>query len=597
MNKMYRAMIAAGMILALSPAYAEIPQTYKDIVEKTISNNPEVQAKLHEYTASLEGQKAAKSNYYPVADIIYKARSQEQVVTSFNNTQTPNSQAQFVISQMLFDGFATPSQVNRLGHTARVRYYELQAAMQSIALDISRAYIDVQRNRQLVEFAESNYVAHKQMFDKIEERVVAGVARKVDLEQASGRLALAEANLLTEVTNLQNVTARFQRLYGDLPPATLPKLVMNEIDDALNANQSLETAYRMNPTFLAAAENILATEQEVRGNRAGYLPQINLRGTANPYTSTNGENSSLAADTLELTASFNLFRGFKDQANIAQAAENLNRSFDLRDKACRDVRQEVSIAQNDIVALKEQITYRNQHQLSIEKAREAYRKQFDIGQRSLLDLLDTENEYFQARRTYTNAINDLNVAYARTFAGEGTLLNKVGVIRGDLPEISQSEDNQNYAICTAVAPEMLTVDKAALLAAASSNANDKMIEKKETIVLSDKVKPPVEFETNSAKLKSVSFPVLDNAVKVLKEWGDAKVEVAGHTDKRNTSKADYNLNLSKKRAHAVADYLVKKGIDRSRLTVTGYGFDMPIAENDPITGNNENRRVELIRQK
>jgi len=510
---------------------------------------------------------------------------------------------------MLFDGFATPSQVNRLGHSARVRYYELQAAMQAIALEISRAYVDLQRSRELVEFAESNYVAHKQMFNKIEERVVAGIARAVDLEQASGRLALAEANLLIEVTNLQNITARFQRLYGDLPPSNLPKLDLNEVSEALNANQSLKTAYTMNPTFLAAAENILATEQEVRGNRAGYLPQVNLRGTTNPYTSSNGENSNSAADTLELTASFNLFRGFKDQANVAQAAENLNRSFDLRDKACRDIRQEVSIAQNDIVALKEQISYRNQHQISIQKARLAYRKQFDIGQRTLLDLLDTENEYFQARRTYTNAVNDLNVAYVRTYAGEGTLLNKVGVIRADFPEINQSEDNQNYAICTAVAAEMIVVDKVALLAAATSNANNKVIEQKatienkeaienkETIVLSSKVKPPVEFETNSAKLKSVSFPVLDNAVSILKQWGDANVEVAGHTDKRNTSKAAYNLDLSKRRAQSVADYLVKKGIDISRLIVTGYGFDMPIAENDPITGNIENRRVEIIKQK
>ena len=112
-----------------------------------------------------------------------------------------------------------------------------------------------------------------------------------------------------------------------------------------------------------------------------------------------------------------------------------------------------------------------------------------------------------------------------------------------------------------------------------------------------KVKPLVEFEENSAEIKSVVFPVLDNAVSVLKQWGDAKVEVAGHTDKRNTSKAKYNLDLSKRRAQSVADYLVKKGIDKSRLIVTGYGFDMPIAENDPITGNNDNRRVELIKQK
>ncbi len=596
MNNTHRLWITVTLLLSFNVANAEVPQVYKDIVEKTISNNPEVQAKLHEYTASLQEQKVAKSNYYPVADIIYRARSQQSVIPNINNTEAPDSQAQFVITQMLFDGLATPSQVNRLGHAARVRYYELQAAMLRVALDISRAYIDVQRSRELVGFAERNYVALKQMFDKIEERVNAGVARKVDLEQASGRVALAESSLLTELANLQNVSANFQRLSGEMPPANIPLIDMNGYE-VPNAKQALETAYQKNPNFLAAAEDILATEQEVRGNRAGYLPQLNLRGTTNPYTSRNGINSALAADTLELTASFNLFRGFRDQAIVAQAAENLNRSFDIRDQVCRDVRQEVSIAQNDILVLKDQVKYRKQHQLAIENARLAYRKQFDIGQRSLLDLLDTENEYFQASRSYVNAVNDLNVAYARTYASEGTLLNKVGVTRGDLPEINQSEDNENYAICTAEAPEMFAVDKAALLAAASSAANDMMLETKAAIMPSDKIRPPVEFEENSAKLKPSSYAVLDSAVKVLKEWGDAKVEVAGHTDKRSGSETDYNLSLSKQRAQSVADYLVTQGIDSARLIVNGYGFNMPIAKNDPITGSFENRRVELIRQK
>ena len=203
----------------------------------------------------------------------------------------------------------------------------------------------------------------------------------------------------------------------------MPAIDFSEDKSVLNIGETIKTAYQNNPSFLAAAENILATEQEVRGQRSGYLPQIDLKGTANPYVSTNGENSGLAADMLEVTASFNLFRGFRDQANVARAAENLNRSVDLRDIACRDVRQEVSIAQNDIVTLKEQVAYRNQHQLAIEKARVAYKNQFDIGQRTLLDLLDTENEYFQARRAYTNTTNDLSLAYARTYAGVGSLIN------------------------------------------------------------------------------------------------------------------------------------------------------------------------------
>ncbi|MDG1820406.1 MAG: TolC family outer membrane protein [Methylophilaceae bacterium] len=588
-------------IFVVNVAHAEMPQTFKEIVEKTVASNPQVQAKLHEYTASLQQQKVAKSNYYPSADIIYTARTQQQVISNVGNIQTPDSQAQLVISQMIFDGLATPSQVNRLSYTARVRYYELQAAMQTTALAITRAYVDVQRALKLVEYAEDNYVRHKQIFDHIKDRVNAGVTLKADLEQVSGRLALAEANLLTETTNLQNVSARFQNLYGELPPVNLAEVQFLEDADLLDANRALETAYSKSPAFLASAENILATEQEVRGNRAGYLPQVNLTGKTNPYTSTNGQNSSLAADTLELTASFNLFRGFKDQSQVAQAAENLNKSFDLRDQACRTVRQEVSIAQNDVVILKAQINYRNVHQLSIEKARAAYRKQFDHGQRTALDLLDTENEYFQARRNYTNAVNDLNNAYARTYAGQGVLLGKIGVQRADLPEIGQSEDNQNYAICSGVPAETMAVDKQALLARANllvaAEAKPVITPAPEKIILSDKVKPPVEFETSSAVLKSSSYPVLDNALMVLKEWGDAKVEVAGHTDRRNTSKAAFNLKLSKKRAQSVANYLIKNGIAKDRLIINGYGYNQPIAENDPISGNIENRRVELIRLK
>jgi len=599
MHKFFRGVMVAAMLLAVNAANAAIPQEYKDIVEKAITTNPNVQEKLHQYTASLQTQKAAKSNYYPHADIIYKARKQQEMTANIGNTETPDRQAQFVLNQMLFDGFATSSEVNRLGHTARVRYYELQAAMESVALDMTKNYIDVQRNRALVGFAEHNYVVHKQLFGRIEERVQAGVARKVDMEQAGGRLALAEANLLTEMTNLQNVEARFQNIYGDVPPAGLPELGFDIDADVgiMDANDALTNAYKMNPSFLAAAENILASEQLVSVKRSGYMPKVDLQAKTNPYVSDNGENSSLVADTLELTAQFNLFNGFKDQANIAESAEMLKRSYDLRDKACRDIRQEVSISQNDVVTLKEQVEYRNQHQLAIEHAREAYQKQFDIGQRTLLDLLDTENEYFQARRTYTNTVNDLNYAYARTYAGEGVLLNKVEVVRGDLPEITQSEANQLHAACEGSAPLMINVDKEALLAAAAKLAQDELMKTEEKVVLDDRVEPPVEFETRRAVLNSSSFKVLDKAAQVLKEWGDAKVEVAGHTDRRNTSKAAYNLRLSKKRAQAVADYLVKKGVDKSRLIIKGYGFDNPVAENDPIEGNSANRRVELIRKK
>ncbi len=601
MMRIFKLFALMAMLVISNITQAEVPTEIKDIIEKTIASNPEVQARFHNYMAAIQDQKAAKGGYYPHADIISTLRSQESLTSNVGNTESPDSLTQLAITQMLFDGFATPSEVNRLGHMARVRYYELQSVMQEIAMETLKASIDVQRYRTLIGFAESNYAVHKQLFDRIEERVNAGIARRVDLEQASGRLALAEANLLTEMTNLQNVTARFQRLTNELPPESLPEVGFVKDDFIEDANQSLMLAYQQNPELLSAIENIVASQQDVRGKKGKYYPRLDLQGRKTLDVSSNGENSSLAADMIELKATFNLFNGFTDQARIAQANQTLNRSMDLRDKACVDIRQTVVIAHNDVISLTEQLNYRNQHQLSIEKAREAYRKQFDIGQRTLLDLLDTENEFFQARRTYTNTESDLHIAYTRTYAGEGELLNKIGVMRGDLPDLGKADYNENYAICQAVAPEMIKIDKANIVANAKplSTATKKMIQDKEPekVVLSDKVIPDVQFETNSAKIKPVSYPVLDNAIKTLKEWGDSGVEVAGHTDRRKTSGAAYNQKLSEDRARAVSNYLGKHGIDVKRLTVKGYGFNNPVAENDPIVGNKENRRVELIRQK
>ncbi|HYP67207.1 MAG TPA: OmpA family protein [Thiobacillaceae bacterium] len=104
----------------------------------------------------------------------------------------------------------------------------------------------------------------------------------------------------------------------------------------------------------------------------------------------------------------------------------------------------------------------------------------------------------------------------------------------------------------------------------------------------------VNFDNDSAKLHYAADEILDKAAATLKEWGDVKVEVAGYTDSVNTD--EYNLELSNRRANAVRDYLISKGIDASRLTAKGYGESNPIADNGTAEGRAKNRRVELIPQ-
>ena len=452
--------------LLVSTAQAETLVPLKQMVEKVITSNPEVQAKYHAYLGSGYEQDVIRGGYLPKLDVQSTYRKQEEInsVRNTDGTAIPRWNNELVLRQMIFDGFATPNEVSRLGHAKRVRYYELQSTMQDITLEFMRGYIDTLRYRELTEYAKTNYVVHKQLFDKIKERVDAGVARRVDLEQAAGRLALAEANLLTEATNLHDVTARIQRLLGELPPATLEQPEFYKAGAEATAVEALRLAYLQNPNILSTSEDIQATKDEVKTKEGKYYPRLDLQARKNLGTSSDGRNSTNAADVLELTMNFNLFNGFSDKAAISQTLEKLNTSNDFRDKACVDTRQLVTIAYNDIAQFKEQLSYRDTHQKSIENAREAYRKQFDIGQRTLLDLLDTENEYFQAKRSFTNTQYDIQTAHARLYAGQGELLNKIGSTRQGLPEVTRETYMDAANVCEAIAPAQVTIDKAALMA-------------------------------------------------------------------------------------------------------------------------------------
>jgi OOP family OmpA-OmpF porin len=101
----------------------------------------------------------------------------------------------------------------------------------------------------------------------------------------------------------------------------------------------------------------------------------------------------------------------------------------------------------------------------------------------------------------------------------------------------------------------------------------------------------VMYDFNSAEIKSEAYPMLDEAVSILKENPEMKVEIDGHTD--NKGSAAYNMNLSERRAKAVMKYFVDHGVEAGRLTTKGFGFTKPAASNATKEGRAKNRRVEL----
>ncbi|MDE2594130.1 MAG: TolC family outer membrane protein [Burkholderiales bacterium] len=418
------------------------PSGLSSAVQKAITNNPEVTARLNALRAASNEQDVAKGGYLPSVDLSANVGRDSNRITS----RTPEAQnlnrngIALTATQVLWDGQVTRKEVERLGHTRLTRYFEFLASSEDTALEATRAYLDVQRFRKLVALAEDNYVQHKYAFDQLQSKVKAGVGRGVDSEQANARLALADSNLTTEVANLHDVSARYLRVVGEAPASPLPDVGgLNRGIQARNADATNQALAR-NASISAAVENYRAMQAQAQERDSAYQPKVEARvraGMGKNYESVLDEKR---ATTAEVLLNWNLFNGGSDRARVRQYADLVNQAADQRDKACRDARQTMAIAHNDIAKLQSQLTSLDRNVLAIEKARDAYRQQFEIGQRSLLDLLNAENELYTAKRSYAMAEYDLQLAYARTQAARNTLLSTLGLAPQDDGTSEQTKD-------------------------------------------------------------------------------------------------------------------------------------------------------------
>ena len=577
-----------------------LPEPMIQAARKAVATNPEVQARWHGFLAASNERDVARAGYFPQIDL-RASTGRETRVTPVQSFGTYNfNGTQLTLNQMLFDGFFTPNEVKRLGYAKLTRYYELAEASETAALEAVRAYADVLRYRELTDAATQNYIEHKQITGLVEERSKSGVGRGVDVEQAVGRLALAESNLLTELTNLQNVSARYLRIVGEKPPVTLPVLpdkfaigTMPTSTDVL-----MRDGLSNSPTLNAAFENVRAFKTAIDTRKSAYYPRLDLRAYQNRdrNQTTFGVPGRTRVEGVELLLTYNLFRGGADTARERQAVELHEQARDLQEKACRDVRQTLSIAYSDVKSLSEQLRYLDQHRLSTEKSQQAYRQQFDLGQRTLLDMLNSQNEYFEANRAYISARHNLIVAQARTLSGMGQLVSSMNVNRVDMPSLQDAGQDRAGRLDPS---ELCPTDDSVLESMEKIKAG-LVIPVRTRVVAPPSSIPPASkislaadttFDFNKAVLKADGKNKLDALADSLKGVAVDVVIVVGHTD--SVGSDAYNQRLSLARANSVKSYLVSKGMVSERIRTEGRGESQPVADNSTEEGRARNRRVEI----
>ncbi len=470
MNKKTRLHLTASMLIGVigisssSNIRAEETLSMKKAVEVAILTNPEILQAYKNYESVVNDREAAFGRYLPSVDFTTSAGAEDRhdPLVVANNNRYFRSQNSLSLKQVIFDGFATKNEVARLDHTSKARLYELENMSQYIASEVSRSYIDLVRYKTLKGLAESNYISHKIIFRQILIKAKAGVGKSSDADQALSRLYLATYNLSVESSNLHDAEVRYQRLTGQLPPKEIDKNIPIMKDIPKDSVAAIKQAQLHNPSLLATIEDTLSQRALVDNKGAAFMPKVEFRARADRGEDLNGYAGSHRNDVAEVVVSWNIFNGFTD-INLKRKEQSLfEASVDRRDKTCRDIRLEVELAYNDINKLTKQSTFLDTRIISTEKTRDAYRKQFEIGQRTLVDLLNAENELFDAKRLYTNVSSEMLIANVRTHYQMGSLLNILGLTRyankeAPLQQLA-SNDGANIAACPAEAVAEVTTN-------------------------------------------------------------------------------------------------------------------------------------------
>jgi adhesin transport system outer membrane protein len=413
--------------------------TLQEAVEVAVKTNPDVLAASNERNAVSKQIDQAKAGYLPTVDLAvgtgYESTDSPvtRTATSHTNVHKNRDEASINLRQMLFDGLETKNEVRRQMARTDSRAYSVFGAAENTGLDAVQAYLNVLRRQKLVELAATNLEAHERTHDQISLRSERGVGRKSDMDQSLGRVALAKANLMAEESNLRDQETSYSRIIGEeaenlstpeiLPfmlPETLEEAIAQAIDNhpiLKSANADLESAKAQHDTALAP-----------------FYPRVDFELGATANNDLDGVDGHSNDVTAMFRLRYNLLNGGKDSARREETAYLINQAAEVRNNTQRQVEESVKFSWNALQTVRRQMEYFKLHVESSKNSRDAYRQQFSFGQRTLLDLLDSENELFVARQALVNAQYDELYASYRVLNSMGELLQSLNV---QLPEATQ----------------------------------------------------------------------------------------------------------------------------------------------------------------
>ncbi|MEZ8100909.1 TolC family outer membrane protein [Vibrio bivalvicida] len=414
--------------VALSfPAHS---QTLEQAVAFTITTNPEIKASYNEFKSKYFDAEASGGAYMPKLDLDAGIGYEAVDLASGTENELTRKEATLTLTQLLWDGSATLNDMDRTAADAESVRFQLMSDAQDIALQVTKIYLDATKAYEVLALSESNLTVHKEIYSDIKKRVDSGIGSTADLSQVEARLAKAHGNLLAAQNNLFDVHTQFKRIVGQSPQGlTFPRADQTAIP--FTVDEALDTAFNSHPVVKVAQADVDSARFQYDQTKGVNYPTLSIEANQTWRDDAGGIEGGSDEFSAMLRMRYNLYNGGSDSDRTESAAYQLNKAKDFRDRTYRSVEEGLRLSWSALDLTVQQKDFLADHVDSASDTVIAYEKQYKIGKRTLLDLLNTENELFEARKGYLDAKYDEQYAKYRVMNATGNLL---AALRVDTPQ-------------------------------------------------------------------------------------------------------------------------------------------------------------------
>ena len=392
-----------------------------------ISTNPETGVVQNNRRATDEELRQAKGLYLPSVDV--------RADTGYEHSDDPGTRAGagddtenmwrydagITLTQMLFDGFETKYENQRQKARVLSASHRVGESAELTGLAIVEAYLNVMRQREQLKIARDNVAAHITLLDQISDSAQAGRTTDADVQQGNARLAAARALEASVREALRTAEATYIREVGD--PAQDLIMPMVPVDKlSQDVEREVKLALHQSPTLAIFEADMDVAHAEFEGSKSTMYPQFDLQLNARSGNDMNGVDGRDTSASALAVMNWNLYRGGIDTARVKEHINREAQAKEARADAARQVENDVRTTWASMVAAGERARQFTSQAAANTEVVKSYKDQFDLNRRTLLDVLDSQNELFVSRSNLVNSEFLEMFAVYRLLALKGELL-------------------------------------------------------------------------------------------------------------------------------------------------------------------------------